>query len=116
MRTNKVDDYTYTKELDEIELYFMNLLERFAINDDDFLQETIETVITEAVKRVKRDVIKNSSNYNKINNSCTALTLPANPTAGDGPYFDLDTKTPIWFDGEHWVDALKNIIYEGNDA
>ena len=111
MRTNKVDDYTYTKELDEVELYFMNLLERFAINDDDFLQETIETVITEAVKRVKRDVIKISNNYNKINNSCTALTLPDNPTAGDGPYFDLDTKTPIWFDGEHWVDALKNIIY-----
>ena len=115
MRTNKKEEGIYTKELDEMDKYLLNIFKRYFEGDNNFLEESVESIITEAVRRSKKEILNYSKKFLKINNTCTANTLPPKPTTGDGPYFDLDSKKPIWFNGQSWIDAVGNIMYAGDN-
>ena len=107
MRIDKKEDSIYTKELDEMEKYFLNMFKRFIENDNDFLEKSVESIITEAVRRAKKEI--NLINKNRIN-TCTNSTRPKSPLKGEGPYFDTDLQKPIWYDGKNWVDAIGHVV------
>lgn len=108
MRIGKKDDYTYTKELDKIEKYLLNMFRRFIENDNSFLDESVDAIITEAVKRAKKEILDNTKR--NMCNTCTSNSLPKDPKAGEGPYFELNSGKPVWFNGTAWVYADGNEI------
>lgn len=110
MRINKKNNYTYTKELDKVEKNLLNIFRRFLENDNSFLESSVDAIITEAVRRAKKEILKNDKR--KLVNTCTSTNLPQNPDIGEGPYFDIDSGKPIWFNGSVWVFADGSKAYE----
>ena len=113
MRTNKIDDCTYTKELDEMESYFLNMFKKFIENDNNFLQESVDAIITESLARAKKEIlreIENSKVFKPKTIVCTSDMRPTNPKESDPPCFDKTLNIPIWWNGSNWVDANGNNV------
>lgn len=84
MRIDKRNSATYTKELDEMEKYFLNMFKRFIENDDGFLDESVESIITEAVKRAKKEIIfETSAGVLSINNMSGVVNLTLDDLGGE---------------------------------
>jgi hypothetical protein len=84
MRIDKKNDATYTKELDEMEKYFLNMFKRFIENDPGFLDKSVESIITEAVKRAKKEIIfEKASGVLSINNMSGVVKLTLDDLNGE---------------------------------
>lgn len=57
MQVNKKDGNRYVKELDKIDLYLLNMMKRFFNADTSDIKETAESIILEAVKRAKDEIV-----------------------------------------------------------
>ncbi len=110
MRIDKKNDATYTKELDEMEKYFLNMFKRFIENDPGFLDKSVEAIITEAVKRAKKEIILEiPAGVLSINNMSGVVTLTLDDLGGE-------PKIPIKysaFNRPFGTDA--GTVCEGND-
>lgn len=110
MRIDKKNNSTYIKELDEMEKYFLNMFKRFIENDPGFLEESVESVITEAVKRAKKEIIfETSAGVLSINDMSGVVKLTLDDLGGE-------PKIPVKYSAFNKpFGSRENTVCEGND-
>lgn len=111
MRIDKKNNATYIKELDEMEKYFLNMFKRFIENDPGFLEESVESVITEAVKRAKKEIIfETSAGVLSINDMSGVVKLTLDDLGGE-------PKIPVKYSAFNKpFGTRENTVCEGNDV
>ena len=119
MQITKKDGNRYVKELDKVDLYLLNMMKRFFNADTEGIRECAESIILEAVKRSKDEIlIKGKCGVQSVNLKTGIVSLtagvstgrPTSPQLGDAPYFDTTLNKPIWWSGSNWVDAMGNLV------
>lgn len=66
MQTRKKDQNIYVKEPDFLDEYFLNIFKRFFDNAENNIQDCAETIILEAVKRAKKEILFKVENSNVL--------------------------------------------------
>lgn len=110
MRIGKKDNAIYTKELDEMEKYFLNMFKRFIENNDGFLDKSVESVITEAVRRAKKEIVfQTSAGVLSVNNMSGVVKLTLGELGGE-------PKIEVKYSGfNRPFGAKENTVCEGDD-
>jgi hypothetical protein len=78
VNVEKKDRNIYTKELDPIDKYLVNIIKRFFQNDVETINNSAEAIIIEAVTRAKREIrLDGHYGVSSVNNKTGAVTLTA---------------------------------------
>ena len=111
MKIDKKDDNIYTKQLDMMDSYLLNIIKRFFANDVDTINNSAESIILEAVARAKKEITL-SGRYGvaSVNDKTGAVTL----TAGDIGAEPIILLKRSGFNKPFGTKA--DTICEGNDA
>jgi hypothetical protein len=78
VNVEKKDRNIYTKELDPIDKYLVNIIKRFFQNDVETINNSAEAIIIEAVTRAKREIrLDGHYGVSSVNGKTGAVTLTA---------------------------------------
>lgn len=85
MQTRKKDDNVYVKEPDFMDEYFLNILKRFFSNTEDNIKDCAETIIIEAIKRAKKEILFKVENSNvlSVNTKTGDVVITLNDLGGE---------------------------------
>lgn len=85
MQTRKKDNNVYIKEPDFMDEYFLNILKRFFSNTEDNIKDCAETIIIEAVKRAKKEILFKVENSNvlSVNNKTGDVVITLKDLGGE---------------------------------
>ena len=78
MNVEKKDRNIYTKELDPVDKYLVNIIKRFFQNDVETINNSAEAIIIEAVTRAKREIrLDGHYGVSSVNGKTGGVTLTA---------------------------------------
>lgn len=85
MQTRKKDNNVYIKEPDFMDEYFLNILKRFFSNTENNIKDCAETIIIEAVKRAKKEILFKVENSNvlSVNNKTGDVVITLKDLGGE---------------------------------
>lgn len=110
MNTEKKDDNIYTKQLDVMDSYLLNIIKRFFDTNPETIADSAESIIIEAVTRAKKEIsLDGRYGVSSVNGMSGAVTIvPGNIGAEPAILFKEDGFNRPY-------GHMANTICEGND-
>lgn len=110
MNIEKKNNNIYTKELDTMDAYLLNIIKRFFQNDVETINNSAEAIILEAVTRAKKEIrLDGRYGVSSINDRSGAVTITAGDIGAEPVILEKHTAFNKDFGTE------EDTVCEGND-